>query len=163
MEIAPCLPYHAQCVGFKLLKLSDGKSAFKIYYLSMLGRENRARYEWNHSPLQSAEFEQVFKMGGHEGIGFVTAFPHVAKIFRFSPYMETILDVREFSTAGMGVRDSTRADGSREFACLAEAVIAGEEYTAWAAAPDVETYLAFRCEKSDFPVSDPRKMARYWE
>ncbi len=48
--------------------------------------------------------------------------------------METILDVSEFDTDGMTPRDCARDDGSHEFACYAEAVLAADEYRAWAKA-----------------------------
>jgi hypothetical protein len=63
----------------------------------------------------------------------------------------------------MRPRDSLRGDGSREFACYAEAVIAADEYRAWARVATVEEYLAFRCDKTDFPVASNTKLAVYWE
>ena len=163
MQIATCRPYHAQTVGQSVLRMPDGKSVFKVYYTSVIGRDKPELYEWQHCPRTRAHFEQVFLAGGHEGIGFVIAFPHVTKIFRFSPDMETILDVREFDTAGMTDRDCTRTDGSHEFACYAEAVIAADEYRAWARAASVDDYLAFRSTETDFPVASNTKLAAYWK
>ena len=163
MEIAACRPYHAQTVGQNVLRMPDGKSVFKVYYLSIIGRDQPERYEWQHHHRTQAAFEEAFLSGGHQGLGFAIAFPHVAKIFRFSPYMETILDVGEFDTKGMLPRDSSRGDTTHEFACYAEAIIAAEEYGAWAKAATVEEYLAFRCEQADFPVARNTKLAGYWE
>ena len=163
MQIAVCRPYHAQTVGQSLLRMPDGKSVFKVYYVSIIGRDRPEQYEWQRCPLTQDSFEKAFLLSGHEGIGFVIAFPHVTKIFRFSPYMETVMDVSEFHTEGMRSRDSLRDDGSREFACYAEAVIATEEYCAWARVATVEEYLAFRCDKTDFPVASNTKLAVYWE
>lgn len=163
MRIAECNSYHAQTVGQNLLKMPDGKSVFKVYYLSVIGRDRPEQYEWRHSPFTPADFEETFLGGRHEGIGFVIAFPHVAKIFRFSPYKETILDVSEFHTQDMRLRDLSRGDGSHEFACYAEAEIAAAEYGAWARAETIEDYLAFRCGQVDFPVVSHMKLMAYWE
>ncbi len=163
MQIVTCRPYHAQTVGQGVLRMPDGKSVFKVYYTSVIGRDKPELYEWQHCPHTREHFEKTFLAGGHEGIGFVIAFPHVTRIFRFAPEMETILDVREFDTAGMMDRDCTRADGSHEFACYAEAAIAADEYRAWAKARTVEEYLAFRCAETDFPVASHTKLAAYWK
>jgi len=163
MQIAACRAYHGQTAGGTVLRMPDGKSVFRVYYISVIGRERPELYEWQCCPRTREDFEQTFLAGGHEGIGFVIAFPHIAKIFRFSPSMETIMDVREFHTDGMTPLDCSRGDGSHEFACYAEAAIAAEEYDAWARAATVEEYLAFRCSKADFPVVSNTKLAAYWE
>jgi hypothetical protein len=142
--------------------MSDGKSAFKVYYISVIGRHTPELFEWERSPRSVADFERAFLAGGFEGIGFVLAFPHVTKIFRFSPGAETILDVREFHTDGMRPMDCARGEGFHEFACYAEAVIAADEYHAWAKARMVEEYLDTRSVAGDFPVSDNTKLAVYW-
>lgn len=162
MRIAPCRTYHGKTVGRNVLRMSDGKSAFKVYYISVIGREKPELFEWERSSRSVADFERAFLAGGYEGIGFVLAFPHVTKIFRFSPGAETILDIREFHTDGMRPMDCGRGEGFHEFACYAEAVIAAEEYHAWAKAPTVEEYLATRSEAADFPVSNNAKLAVYW-
>jgi hypothetical protein len=163
MQISTCRPYHAKTVGQNLLQMPDRKSAFKVYYLSIIGRDKPEQYEWEHSPWTQDSFEKTFLAGNYEGIGFVTAFPHVTKIFRFSPYSETILDVTEFSTRDMQLKDCSRADKSHEFACYAEALIAADEYRAWAKAKTVEEYLSFRCSTTDFPVISNTKLAEHWE
>jgi hypothetical protein len=163
MQISACRPYHAQAVGQNLLQMPDGKSAFKVYYISVIGRDKPELYEWKHLSWTQASFEKTFLVGGHEGVGFVTAFPHVTKIFRFSPYGETILDVLEYSTKDMQRKDCSRADTSHEFACYAEALIAADEYRAWARAKTVEEYLSFRCSLTDFPVVGNTKLAAYWK
>lgn len=162
MLISECQTYQARLVKTSLLHMPDGKSAFKIYYLSIINRSRPERYEWAHCASSIAEFEQQFLAGPHEGIGFVIAFPHVTKIFRFSPWSEIILDVREFVTGSMTGKDITREDGSHEFACHAEAVIAAEEYDAWAASASVEAYLESHCSRAEFLVADHAKLARYW-
>jgi hypothetical protein len=142
--------------------MPDGKSAFKIYYISVIGRDTPELFEWQRSPRSPREFEQAFLAGGHEGVGFVLAFPHVTKIFRFSPGAETILDVREFHTDGMRPLDCSRDGGYHEFACYAEAAIAADEYEAWAGARTVEAYLATVSDLADFPVASHTKLATYW-
>lgn len=142
--------------------MPDGKSVFKVYYISVVGRDRPELYEWQHSPRTAAEFETAFLAGGHEGIGFVLAFPHVTKVYRFSPDGETILDVREFDTAGMTDRDCSRSDGYHELACYAEAAIAADEYRAWAESGTVNDYLALGSDAADFPVVSHSKLAAYW-
>ena len=143
--------------------MSDGKSVFKIYYISIVGRDRPEQYEWEQSPHTQADFEKAFLTGKHEGVGFVIAFPHVTKVFRFSPGAETVLDVREFDTAGMRPKDCSRSDGSHEFACYAESVISAAEYEAWASATAIDAYFAFRCHRTDFPVVSNTKLAAYWK
>jgi hypothetical protein len=163
MQIATCRPYHAQIVGQSVLRMPDGRSVFKVYYISVIGRDKPEVFEWQHCPRTREDFEKTFLAGSHEGIGFVIAFPHVTKIFRFSPAMETIMDVREFHTEGMRQMGCAREDGYHEFACYAEAAIAADEYRAWARAATVEEYLAFRSTAADFPVASNTKMAAYWD
>jgi hypothetical protein len=142
--------------------MPDRKSAFKVYYISVVGRDKPHLYEWRQCSRTPADFEQAFLSGGHEGVGFVVAFPHVTKTYRFSPEMETILDVREYNTEGMIDRDCSRSDGYHELACYAEAVIAADEYRAWAEAETVEQYLSRRSDAADFPVVSNTKLAAYW-
>ena len=142
--------------------MPDGKSVFKVYYISVIGRDRPELYEWQRSPRTMADFERMFVAGGHEGVGFVIAFPHVTKVYRFSPEGETILDVREFNTEGMADRDCSRSDGYHELACYAEAAIAADEYRAWAESGTVKDYLALRSDAADFPVVSNAKLAAYW-
>ncbi len=162
MQITPCRPYHGQTVNRSLLQMPDGISVFKVYYISVIGRDTPERFEWRHAPRTFADFETATRATGVEGIGFILAFPHVAKIFRFSPSGETVIDVREFHTDGMRAMDCTRADGFHEFACYAEAAIAADEFQAWAKAATVEEYLGFRSEAADFPIASHMKLAVYW-
>jgi hypothetical protein len=142
--------------------MPDGKSVFKVYYISVIGRDQPELYEWQRSPRTAADFEKAFLAGAHEGIGFVLAFPHVTKVYRFSPDGETILDVREFDTVGMTDRDCSRSDGYHELACYAEAAIAADEYRAWAETGTVPEYLTRRSDAADFPVVSNAKLAAYW-
>lgn len=162
MKIAPCRTYHARTVGRGVLRMPDGQSVFKLYYISVIGRDKPEMYEWSRCPRTPTDFEGAFLSGGHEGVGFVLAFPHVTKIYRFSPEMETILDVRECNTEGMTPRDCSRSDGYHELACYAEAAIAADEYRAWAEAATVDAYLSRRSDAADFPVASNTKLAAYW-
>jgi hypothetical protein len=163
MQIATCRPYHAQTVDKSILRMADGRSAFKVYYISAIRRDRPELYEWKHCPRTREDFERTFFAGAHEGIGFAIAFPHITKIFRFSPSMETILDVREFHTEGMRHMDCWREDGYHEFACYAEAAIAADEYQAWARAKTVDEYLTFRSSAADFRLASNTKLAEHWK
>jgi len=163
MNVAPCRTYHAQTVGRSLLRMPDGKSVFKVYYVSAIGRERPELFEWGRCPRTTADFEKAFRVGGYEGVGFAVVFPHVTKIYRFSPEGETLLDVRELHTDSMTPQDGSRSDGYHEFACYAEAAIAADEYRAWAAAATVDDYLASWSDANDFPVATNTKLAAYWQ
>ena len=45
MNIATCRTYHAISSGTNLLRMPDKKSVFKIYYLSIIKRDNPEAYE----------------------------------------------------------------------------------------------------------------------
>jgi hypothetical protein len=96
-----------------------------------------------------------------EGVGFITAFPHIAKIFRFAPSMETVLHVRAYATPELTPLNLGRDDNFVEFACYAEAAIAADEYAAWARARTVEDYLAYSSPFDEGPVTNPAKLAAY--
>jgi len=162
MQIKSCRSYHSRTVWRNLLRMEDGKSAFKVYYLSIVGRDEPAKYEWEYCPLTFEDFESRLLVDDIEGVGFITAFPHITKIFRFAPSMETVLHVRAFNTTDLAPLDLSREDGYLEFACYAEAAIAAEEYHAWARAGTVEEYLAFRGGFDDGPVVNRAKMADYF-
>ena len=162
MRIAACRTYHARRIGMKLLSMPDGKSALKIYYLSIIGRDKPEIFEWERCALSREEFENKLLQSGFEGIGFVTAFPHVTKLFRFSPFAETVVDVLECRTGDLSRLDCTRADDWHEFACYAEALIAAEEYAAWAQSSRVEDYLRFIAPSTNFPIANHVKLAAYF-
>jgi hypothetical protein len=161
MHVSSCRTYHSKTVGNASVQLPDGKSVFKIYYVSIIGRDEPARFEWGKCALTPEAFEAMVTKSGWEGIGFVTAFPHITKVFRFAPSMETVLHVRAFNTADLKPLSLEREDGFVEFACYAEAAIASDEYHAWARAGSVEEYLKFRSVFVDGPVRTNRKLAEY--
>jgi hypothetical protein len=96
------------------------------------------------------------------GVGFITAFPHIAKVFRFGPEVETNCHVRAWSTPQMQPLDLARGEGYVEFACFAEAAVAAEEFAHWAAAKSVEDYLAKWAVSADWPVARNDKLMEYW-
>ena len=162
MKIAKCRSYDAHTVRSVVVRMPDERSFFKLYYVSIVGRNRPELYEWQSCPRSYAQFEQAFVSGTYEGVGFVIAFPHITKVYRFSPEMETILDVREYDTEGMAPRDCSRQGGFHEFACYAEAIIAADEYRAWAEATSVDRYLAFRSGAARFQIVSNDKLAAYW-
>lgn len=163
MIVNKCRTYHACLVNQNVLRLPDGKSVFKIYYLSIIGRDNPEKYEWEHCAFTPESLEKKILSSNHEGIGFITSFPHITKIFRFSPNGETVLDISEYHTQDLQPMDFSRGDGTHEFACFAESVISAEEYQAWAKSKTVDEYIAFRCSQTDFPVLSNTKLATYWK
>ena len=161
MRVVPCRTYHSRTVGSTLVRLPDGRSVFKVYYLSIIGRDNPERFEWDRCALKPAAFEVRLAKIGLEGVGFVTAFPHITKVFLFAPAMETVLHVLAFNTADLSPLSLGREDDYLEFACYAEAAIGADEYHAWARAQTVEDYLAYRSPFVDGPVKTNRKLAEY--
>lgn len=162
MEVQRCNPYHARLGGRSLLTMGDDRSVFKLYYIDIVGRENRARYEWDHSPVDRLEFETELRAKGIEGTGFITAFPHITKVFRYAPSAETVVHVTAFNTADFSAIDLQRVAGWVEFACYAEAVIAADEYGAWAEARTVEEYLSYLSDFAYGPVVSESKLRTWW-
>ena len=162
MQVASCNSYHAKIESTKLLTMPDGKSVFKVYYVSIVGRPTPERFEWDRNPLKKADYEKAFLASGNEGIGFITAFPHITKAFRFAPSSETLLHVRAFNTKTLLELSLSREDGYVEFACLAEALIAADEYRAWARCETVADYLAVFSREADMPVANHAKLGAYW-
>ncbi len=71
MQIAACRTYHAITSRATILTMPDGKSAFKVYYISIIGRHRPELYEWEGGDLTQDEFERQFRASAHEGVGFV--------------------------------------------------------------------------------------------
>ena len=142
--------------------MDDEKSVYKVYFVSIVGRDSPAAYEWAHCELSMDGFLKALTARGPEGIGFVIAFPHITKIYRWGPSMETVLDVAELSTSGLELKDCSREDEYHEFACYAEAAIAAEEYHTWARARTVAEYLDHSLKTGDYPIDYHAKLAAYW-
>lgn len=161
MNVASCRPYHSKMIRKTWLRLPGGPSVFKLYFFSLIGRDEPERFEWDRSPLTPAAFEVNLRNMVPEGIGFITAFPHLTKIFRFAPSNETILHVRAFHTRDLTPLDLARPENYMEFACYAEAVIAADEYRQWAGAGNVSDYLRALSDFPDGPVLSHTKLGKY--
>ena len=162
MEVKACRPYHSTTIARRVVRMPDGKSVFKVYYASIINRPERTRYEWQEDTPYAAEFERRLSALPVEGVGFVIAFPHITKIFRFAPAMETVLHVRAFNTPDLSPLELQRADAFLEFACYAEAAIAADEYRLWASSGTVADYLRGFSAFVDGPVATNTKLAEYW-
>ena len=161
-QVLSCQPYHGSSAGQTVLNMPDGRSVFKLYLLSIIDRDEPVLYDWASSRLSISEFKVRFCEGGYTGVGFVTAFPHITKIFRYAPEVETVVDVRELDMATLAELDCNRSDQYHEISCYAESLIAADEYRAWAKANTVDEYLQFRCSLSDFPIVNHNKLSDYW-
>ena len=162
MNISPCNPYHAIIEDCRNLQLADGKSIFKVYFVSIVDRPTPEKFQWNLNSLTKDQAMDWLRSLDLEGIGFITAFPHITKIFRISPQNETLVNVAAFNTQTGQPLSLERPEGYTEFACLAEAVIATEEFKAWAEAQNVADYLAFTSTAKDEPVRSNHKLADYF-
>ena len=142
--------------------MPDGRSRFKVYFLSVIGREQAHLFDWQSCDDTPDDFTNRLVNSGIQGVGFITAFPHITKIFRYSPQAETVVDVRCLDTRSFGDISSDRGDGYYEFACYAEAVIVSDEYGAWAVAQTVPEYLKTFSPSSDYLIASPGKLSAYW-
>ena len=161
MNVKPCRPYHSKMIQKTWLRRPGNQSIFKLYFFSLIGRDEPERYEWDRASMTPAMFEANLRQMAPEGIGFITAFPHLTKIFRFAPSAETLLHVRAFHTRDLTPLDLKRDDNYMEFACYAEAIIAAEEYRKWAEAKTVSDYLKTLSDFPDGPVVSHTKLAAY--
>lgn len=158
MNVTPCRPYHGRIVDHSLAAMADGQSRFKVYFVSIVGRDQPQRYEWEHCGLAPAEFLRRFCAGADEGVGFVTAFPHITKVFRYAPEAEILLNVKAFNTRDFAPIDLGRSAGYVEFACYAEAALAADEYHAWARSHTVAEYLDFWSAQQEAPIVNHAKL-----
>jgi len=164
LTIEPTRTYHAVLSGTDVLRGKDGKTVFKVYYVDIIGRDEPERYEWDKCNLSKDELlSKLTDVEGIEGVGFITAFPHVMKAFRFAPENEIVLNVRAWHTADLEPLDLSRLGDYVEFACLAEAEIAADEYRSWAQAETVEEYLEQWCPYGEGPIVKNDKLQDYWE
>lgn len=162
MKITKCKPYHAVLAGKDFVRMQDSKSVFKIYFISIIGRSEPQKYEWGKTTVTMEQFRKNFLEKSPEGIGFVTAFAHITKIFRFAPSMETVMHVRAFNTADLSPLSLDREDDYKEFACYAEAVIAADEYRRWAEKASVEEYFKTWSSFEEGRIINHAKMGEYF-
>ena len=160
MRVEPCRSYAARPAGTDCYR--DGRTVFKVYYADIHGRDTPERFEWDLSSLERRAVLKALAGMAVEGVGFVISFPHVGKVFRFWPQAETIVTVRAFNPGDGSALPLHRGDGEVEFACLAEAVIAAQEYLFWAESRDVGQYLGRWAQWGDLGIVDQTKLARYW-
>ena len=162
--VAACAPYEAAVRRRLCLQTPDGQSAFKVYLIDIVGRKDRERFEWDACAIDTGRFaEALGRTEGVEGVGFVTTFPHITKVFRFGPEKETVLNVRAWNTADLAPIDLSRSDGYVEFACLAEAIIAADEYVFWGRSATVKQYLESWSDWQGGAVAAAGKLRSYWE
>ena len=163
LAIQPCNTYRALVRGRALHRGPGAQSAFKVYFIDIVGRENRSLTEWLHcGKTPDALMSRLGGVPGAEGIGFITAFPHITKIFRFGPENETVINVRAWNTPNLTDRGLACSDGYVQFACLAEAMVAADEYRFWAEADTVEEYLQQWSEYAEGSIKSHDKLRGYW-
>jgi hypothetical protein len=161
--INPCNTYHAVLHGKELCRMADGKSVFKVYFIDIIGRKEAACTVWAESGMRPKDLPaRLAQAEGVEGVGFITAFPHITKVFRFGPEAETVMNVRAWITRDLAPSSLNRSQDYVEFACLAEAVIAADEYKAWARNRTVEEYLQQWSSFADGPIERHDKLLEYW-
>ena len=161
--LKPANPYHAVICDRRLFRGADGLTAFKVYFVDIIGRKDPSRTEWDKCGLSRDQFmASLSGVAGLEGVGLMTAFPHITKAFRFGPESEVVLNVRAWNTKGMTPLDLGRSDAYAEFACLAEAMLAADEFALWAKAASVVEYLAQWSSYAGGPVSSRDKLTTYW-
>ncbi|HOQ61853.1 MAG TPA: hypothetical protein PKZ08_14600 [Vicinamibacterales bacterium] len=163
LTVKPCNTYHAVLSGKALCRRADARSAFKVYFIDIIGRKDPARTVWAQSGLDRADFlARLAGTEGVEGVGFVTAFPHITKVFRHGPEAEVVMNVRAWNTRDLAPLSLGRGQDYVEFACLAETLIAADEHLFWADARTVEEYLARWSPFADGPVARHDKLLEYW-
>jgi len=155
-EVKRSNPYTSQVVGRATVEFGDG-SAFKVYFVDIVGRDDPTKYEWAQCGCTQEEFLERLRELSPEGIGFVTAFPHITKVFQFGPSPETNLYTRAYCTAGFEELPLDYS-GATEVACAAEALILAEEFKLWLAARTVDEYLAKTTDAGDAAFANHEKM-----
>jgi hypothetical protein len=158
--IASCQGYAARPAGRAVYE--NGPHAFKVHFVDITGRPEPELYEWDRCGRERGSIVAGLKRAGVEGVGFVCAFPHIAKVFRFGPESETVLNVRAFRPTDFTELALGRSDGYVEYACLAESVIADAEHRLWARARTVEEYLGGWVDWQPIAVADEGKLGRHY-
>ena len=99
--VAKANTYHAVIRSQE--RLAAGKTNLKVYFIDIVGRKDPSRTEWDKCGIDRRQFlDRLAKTEGVEGVGFVTAFPHITKAFRFGRIHER------------GVQDRLRRSQARE-------------------------------------------------
>jgi hypothetical protein len=134
--------YTSEPAGTALLNV-DGKFYFKLYFLQILGRAQRSRYEWASATRSKAQTVAQLKAQGIGGVGFVCIFPHITKVFFFGSSgecRETNLYIRAFGGDPLQPISLEYGEGI-EIACAGEMDIASKEFALWQRCASVEEYL----------------------
>ncbi|NLF92844.1 MAG: hypothetical protein GX564_03065 [Oligosphaeraceae bacterium] len=162
MKISPCNSYHALVEDCQILRKDDAQSVFKVYFCSITGRATPERFEWAHCQQSKQDFLDNLQKSNFEGIGFVTAFPHIAKIFLYAPQNEILQYVSAFKPTSGECAPLQRENNFLEFACLAEAVIAAQEFNFWAESDSVAEYLSRIGQFAPLSIVRNDKLQQYW-
>ena len=157
IEVKKGNPYNSKVVGKTQVAFEDSGSAFKVYFIDIRGRDDRAKYEWEHCGRTQEDFLERLRQLKPEGIGFVTAFPHITKVFQFGPTAETNLYTKAYKTETFEELPLDYS-GATEVGCAAEILIAAAELRFWLDAQTVDDYLAQACEAGDASFRNHRKM-----
>ena len=158
----PSVPYTSEPSGTAVLT-AGAKSRFKLYFLQILGREDRSRYEWAEARRTKEQTIDQLRSQSLQGIGFACLFPHITKVFSFgSPdgCRETNLYVRAFG--GDPLQPIALEYGqSVEVACAGEMDIACKEFALWRRCANVEEYLEEFVRPSTCGFADHQKLRRF--
>jgi len=158
----PSVPYTSEPSGTAVLEV-DVKSRFKLYFLQILGREDRSRYEWAEARRTKEQTIDQLRSQSLRGIGFACVFPHITKVFSFgSPQgeRETNLYVRAFG--GDPLQPIALEYGrSMEVACAGEMDIACKEFALWRRCSSVEEYLEEYVRPSTCSFADHQKLREF--
>jgi hypothetical protein len=90
-------PYSSRVVRTQLFRPA-ARTIFKLYFVSLVGRAQREKYEWGLAAYGIDAFLAQLPGRSLQGVGFITAFPHITKVFRFGPAPETNLHAAAFAT-----------------------------------------------------------------
>ena len=157
--VQPVNPYTSRPAGTAMLRLDDG-SAFKVYFLEIVGRDQPEKYEWQACGRDRQAAVAQLRDAGISGVGFICLFPHVAKVFFFGECAETNL----YATALRGdpLRPSPLDDARGvEIACAGEMDVAAREFALWRRCETVEDYLAESVEPETCGFANHAKLGQY--
>ena len=157
IEVKKGNPYTSKVVGKTQVAFEDSGSALKVYFIDIRGRDDRAKYEWSHCGRTQEDLLERLGQLKPEGIGFVTAFPHITKVFQFGPTVETNLYTTAYKTETFAELPLDYS-GATEVGCAAEILIAAAEMRFWLDAESVDEYLAQTCDAGDAAFRNHLKM-----
>jgi hypothetical protein len=152
------LPYNSRVVRTQLFRPA-ASTIFKLYFVNITGRAQQEKYEWEYAAYGIDTFLADLAGRNLQGVGFITAFPHITKVFRFGPKPETNLHAAAFATS-MWEKIALERNGWCEVACAAEMEIAADEFNYWAVARDVEEYAAKMSSRGAVSIVEPGKLEK---